>query len=240
MGTMGREVRAHMRLHSPATVLRVRAIDSAMGDDRRHGQLSLAEFDPVSAVGYIQPQRHTLRIKLPEAQRSRIRLYPVAMASRAIMGGEVPWHHPFRNQVAPAQVSIAALPRIAQRTQAGRHLRLPPHMHGGDFGRRRCQRQHQRILLHRAFHRNPAAAPLPPLACSGIPPVGNVRSKPAYTVTPSGTRSKSRNEGPFCARLVSLAATTVKPPTEAALCRKNDRRVIAISYRSFVMIATRT
>ena len=143
-------------------VLRILALDAATADHRRHGQPSLAEFDPVSAVGYIQPQRHALRIKLPEAQRGRIRLYPIAMARRAIVGGEVPWHHALRNQVAPAQLSIAALPRIAQRTQVGRHLRLPPHMHHGNFGRRRSQRQHQRILLHRAFHRNPAAAPLRP------------------------------------------------------------------------------
>ena len=238
MGTIGRE---RAGAHGPAKpsdrVLRILALNAATANHRRHGQPSLAEFDPVSTIGYIQPQRHALLIKLPEAQCSRIRLYSVTMTSRAIMSGEIPWHHALRNQVAPAQLSITALPCIAQRTQVGLHLRLPPHMHHGNFGRPRSHRQHQRIRLHRAFHRNPASSPLRAGFCSRICPAGNVRSKPAYTVTPSGTRSKSRNEGPPL-REAGFAGRNygqIRQPRPRPRAEMNGGLV-----RSFFMIATQT
>ncbi len=71
---------------------------------------------PDAAAAHVRPQADALRIGLPEAERVRARAHAVRVRHAPVGRREVPGHDAVGNEAAPFEVSVAALPRIAERS----------------------------------------------------------------------------------------------------------------------------
>ena len=126
MGAMGRVGRAHIALAKRGDAVDGGLVgDAVTGDDGGHGENALAEFNAVSAVGHVEPERDAFRIELPEAEGARVGLHSVCVTELAVEGGEIPGQHALGNDVAPAEIAVAALPGVAEHFQLWRRLGLP-------------------------------------------------------------------------------------------------------------------
>jgi hypothetical protein len=106
-------------------------------------KVAIAKHHAIPTILYIQPERNSLLVDLPEAECARCGPDSVGMAGYpavlTIRCGEVPRQHTLRNDVLPAQVTIAPLPGVAKHQQMTGHGTPPAKMQVRNGSHRRSK-----------------------------------------------------------------------------------------------------
>ena len=100
-----------------------------MGDDGRHLEDTVAEPDAVAAIGDVEPEGDALFVELPEAEGAGVGADAVAVGFacliQAFVGGEVPGEDAFRDEGAPGELAVAALPGVTEDEEVGGDAEVP-------------------------------------------------------------------------------------------------------------------
>jgi len=91
------------------------------------------------------------------------------VVSRTVIGGEVPRKDALGDEVAPAEVAVAALPGVTKGAHVRGDIGMPAEMNHADGGGRGCKREHQSVSPNPALDGDVSARPLTARSLKGDP-----------------------------------------------------------------------
>src|SRR5580658_1824901 len=130
--------RAHLAAQSSNRFLSLFAGPAPVGDNRGCMEIPRTEQNTATGVADVEPKRNALCVHLPETEGASAGLHTVAVGNSVAVGREVPGKRALRDYAAPGQVTVAALPCIAENQHVGGGPRTPSEVNAGqrDTGRR--------------------------------------------------------------------------------------------------------
>ena len=131
--------RAHLRAEGMQCRERRLARPVRPADDVAHVEQTLTKAHADPAAPHIGPETHALGIDLPEAERGRTGAHAVRVSDGAIGGRDIPGHDAVGRPAAPLEITVAALPRVAEDEANVGEFTTPPQVQSFDRGCRRRQ-----------------------------------------------------------------------------------------------------